>query len=50
VLTYIRREWGQTGSPVDPTAVKAVRAQTADHSRPWTHDELLKLAAGRGGH
>jgi mono/diheme cytochrome c family protein len=50
VLTYVRREWGQTGSPVDPATVKAVRAQTSDRSRPWTHDELLKLAAGgRGG-
>ncbi len=50
VLTYIRREWGQPGTPVDPATVRAVRAQTAARSRPWTNDELLSMmAAGRGG-
>ena len=49
VLTYVRREWGQTGDPVDPAAVRATRAQTASRTRPWTHDELLAmLPAGRG--
>jgi mono/diheme cytochrome c family protein/glucose/arabinose dehydrogenase len=49
VLTYIRREWGQPGSPVDPAAVKTVREQTAGRTRPWTHDELTTMAGGRGG-
>ena len=44
VLTYIRREWGQTGSPVDPGLVSQVRPQTAGRSRPWTDDELAKIA------
>jgi mono/diheme cytochrome c family protein/glucose/arabinose dehydrogenase len=43
VLTYIRREWGQDGSPVDVATVKQVRAMTADRTRPWKHDELLAL-------
>jgi mono/diheme cytochrome c family protein/glucose/arabinose dehydrogenase len=43
VLTYIRREWGQTGSPVDPATVKAVRALTAGRQRAWTNGELLAL-------
>jgi len=43
VLTYVRREWGQTGDPVDPATVEAVRAQTASRTRPWTDDELLKM-------
>ena len=30
VLTYIRREWGQTGTPVDPGQVKAVRDPDRD--------------------
>ena len=48
-LTYVRREWGQTGTPVDPETVKAVRAQTASRTTPWTNDELLKMIpAGRG--
>jgi len=46
VLTYIRREWGQTGSPVDPATVKAVRQVTAGRTRPWTNDELLELTGG----
>ena len=48
VLTYIRREWGQEGSPVDPATVKAVRELTASRTRPWTHAELMEMAgAGR---
>ena len=50
VLTYIRREWGQDGTPVDVATVKQVRAMTADRTRPWKHDELMAMvAAGRGG-
>jgi mono/diheme cytochrome c family protein/glucose/arabinose dehydrogenase len=47
VLTYVRREWGQPGSAVDPGTVKSVRELTAGRTRPWTNDELLALA-GRG--
>jgi mono/diheme cytochrome c family protein/glucose/arabinose dehydrogenase len=43
VLTYIRREWGQTGAPVAPAAVTDVRARTAGRTRPWTEDELRAL-------
>jgi mono/diheme cytochrome c family protein len=50
VLTYVRREWGQDGTPVDVATVKQVRAMTADRTRPWKHDELMALVnAGRGG-
>jgi mono/diheme cytochrome c family protein/glucose/arabinose dehydrogenase len=50
VLTYIRREWGQPGTPVEAATVKEVRALTAGRTRPWTHDELTRMAAGgRGG-
>jgi mono/diheme cytochrome c family protein len=41
VLTYVRREWGQTGTPVDPAMVRTLRAQTSGRARPWTNDELL---------
>ena len=43
VLTYVRREWGQTGTPVDPGTVASVRALTKDRSRPWTDAELSAL-------
>ena len=50
VLTYIRREWGQGGTPVDPNVVRGTRAATVGRTRPWTNDELRALAGlGRGG-
>jgi mono/diheme cytochrome c family protein/glucose/arabinose dehydrogenase len=47
VLTYIRREWGNTGSPVSPEDVTEIRGLTKTRTRPWTDAELT--AAGRGG-
>ena len=47
VLTYIRREWGQTASPVDPAVVGTVRDLTKSRTRPWTHDELMKMVVGK---
>jgi mono/diheme cytochrome c family protein len=44
VLTYIRREWGHTASPVDAALVREIRAATGNRSRPWTPDELAGLA------
>ena len=46
VLTYVRREWGQTGAPVAPATVKTVRALTASRTRPWTEEELKGLLGG----
>jgi putative membrane-bound dehydrogenase-like protein len=43
VLTYVRREWGQTGTAVEPDAVGAVRSSTADRTKPWTDEELTAL-------
>ena len=45
VLTYIRREWGNTGSPVDPEDVAEVRALTKGRNRPWTEAELQTVRA-----
>ena len=44
VLTYVRREWGQGAAPVDAGTVTAVRALSLGRTRPWTDDELRKLA------
>jgi len=49
VLTYVRREWGHTASPVAPTMVRAARAEVAGRTRPWTNDELTALMAADGG-
>jgi mono/diheme cytochrome c family protein/glucose/arabinose dehydrogenase len=43
VLTYIRRAWGQNGSPVEPAAVARVRKEVASRTRPWTNEELQAL-------
>ncbi len=48
VLTYIRREWGQDGSPVDPALVTSVRALTSTRTRPWTNAELQEIARSGG--
>jgi putative membrane-bound dehydrogenase-like protein len=40
VLTYVRREWGQSAMPVDPETVRTVRALTVGRTRPWTDEEL----------
>lgn len=50
VLTYVRREWGHTASPVVPAEVKEVRGMTASHKTPWSDAELTKLLnTGPGG-
>jgi mono/diheme cytochrome c family protein len=52
VLTYIRRQWGNTAAPVDAAAVKSIRAATTTRTRPWTNEELVALlpaGGGRGG-
>ena len=49
VLTYVRREWGQSGDPVEATAVAAVRRASAGRIRPWTDAELTAVPGGRGG-
>ena len=47
VLTYVRREWDNAGSPVAASDVAPIRALTAGRTRPWTDAELAALAGGR---
>jgi mono/diheme cytochrome c family protein len=50
VLTFVRRQWGNAGAPVDIQVVKDTRIAVAGRTRPWTNAELAALdAAGRGG-
>lgn len=43
ILTFLRREWGHTASPVDPEQIRAIRAATARRSDAWTAVELNQL-------
>jgi putative membrane-bound dehydrogenase-like protein len=43
ILTFIKREFGNQARAVDPQRVGAVRAATADRTKPWTDDELDAL-------
>jgi mono/diheme cytochrome c family protein len=49
VLTYVRREWGNTGAPVSTEDVREVRGLTKTRTRPWTDAELTAAGRGRGG-
>jgi mono/diheme cytochrome c family protein/glucose/arabinose dehydrogenase len=50
VLTYIRREWGHTASPVAVDDVTEIRGMTKMRTRPWTDAELQSgRGRGRGG-
>ncbi|MGH7958309.1 MAG: c-type cytochrome [Opitutaceae bacterium] len=42
-LTYLRREWGHTASPVEPAEVKSIRAATAGHPDAWSPAELMRV-------
>jgi mono/diheme cytochrome c family protein/glucose/arabinose dehydrogenase len=48
VLTYIRREWGHTATPVTPEEVVEVRGLTRTRAKPWTDAELQQERGGRG--
>jgi len=49
VLTYIRREWEHTASPVDVKTVKAVREQSKGRMAMWTEEELKNLGKKPAG-
>jgi mono/diheme cytochrome c family protein len=49
-LTFVRRQWGNEASAVNPDVVRKTRETTTGRTRPWTNDELLALgSSGRGG-
>jgi len=45
VVTYIRREWEHTASPVSVETVKAIRAEHKDRTKSWTAEELAPFGA-----
>ncbi|HZZ45169.1 MAG TPA: HEAT repeat domain-containing protein [Tepidisphaeraceae bacterium] len=42
-LTYVRRAWNHTASPIDPAAVKKVREEIGTRTDPWSERELLLI-------
>jgi mono/diheme cytochrome c family protein len=44
VLTYVRREWGNPASAVEPDEVKEIRGLTKLRTRPWSAEELRAVA------
>jgi len=50
VLTWVRRQWGNNGTPVDPADVKEARGLSSNRKQPWKEDEIARLVNGaRGG-
>lgn len=43
LLTYVRREWGHTASPIDPDFVAKTRMETSKREEAWTEKELLAI-------
>jgi mono/diheme cytochrome c family protein len=47
VLTYIRREWEHTASPVSVQQVSEIRAQNKDRTKAWSSEELEEILAAK---
>jgi len=43
VLTYVRSEWGNNGSPITPEFVAKIRASTPARTEAWTMQELQAI-------
>jgi hypothetical protein len=48
VLTYVRRAWGQTASPVTPDLVGEARGASTGRTKPWTEEDLLAVTQPDG--
>lgn len=43
VLTFIRQEWGNTGGPVTPEGISALRKELAARKESWSEPDLLAV-------
>lgn len=43
ILTYVRREWNHTASPVTTEFITKTRGETASREEPWSEADLLKI-------
>jgi mono/diheme cytochrome c family protein len=48
VLTFVRRSWGHTATPVEVGLVREVRGASTGRDRPWTEADLLKVTQPDG--
>ena len=48
VLTFVRRSFGHTASPVDVALVREVRGSALGRERPWTEAELKAISQPDG--
>jgi mono/diheme cytochrome c family protein len=48
VLTFVRRSFGHTASPVDVPLVREVRGSALGRERPWTEEELKTISQPDG--
>ena len=43
VLTYVRRSWGNEGSPVSPAQVEEIRGEAGNRRHAWTEAEIQAM-------
>ena len=43
VLTYIRSDWGNKGTPIEPAFVAGIRSEHKDQGEPWTEAQLMAM-------
>jgi hypothetical protein len=48
VMTFVRRSFGHTASPVTVELIKEVRGASVGHERPWTEPELRSISQPDG--
>jgi glucose/arabinose dehydrogenase/mono/diheme cytochrome c family protein len=48
LMTYLRRAWGHTESPVDEKLAADIRQMSDHRSKPWTVEELKHVKFDRG--
>jgi len=43
ILTYIRSDWGNNASPIEPSFVAGIRSEHKEQSDPWTQSQLMAM-------
>jgi mono/diheme cytochrome c family protein len=43
ILTYIRSDWGNHASPIEPSFVAGIRSEHKEQTDPWTQAQLMAM-------